>query len=137
MQLKQKDYPNLEPQDLPSNDDIVDTGPMGGCSSVIFLWEPGKEGNYANVRGYHGGGGLQAVNWRAMRSGVTNNSSTRVYVFASPENTTDHERKLTNKHLREEVLAFLPLVYCKTYQGVAQAKVNRKGEVELVSFTKF
>lgn len=137
MILKQQNYPTGDPQDLPSNDDEVDTGAMGGCSSVIILWDPDLKGRFAHVRGYHGGGGLQAVNWPQMRVGVTDNLSTRVYVIASPENTTDMERKWTKDHLRKEVLAYLPKVYCKTYQGVAQATVNRKGEVNLVSFTRF
>lgn len=137
MILKQQDYPNGQPQDLPKDDDVVDTGAMGGCSSVIFLWDPDLKGRFAHVRGYHGGGGLQAVNWPEMRVGVPNNKSTQVYVIASPENTTDHEKKLTKQFLRKEVFAYLPGVCCRTYQGIAQGTVNRKGELTIISPVRF
>jgi hypothetical protein len=134
MVLSQKNYPTETPQDLPAHDDVVDTGAMGGCSCVLFFWQPDGTGRYANVRGYHGGGGLHAVNWTAMRAGVPNHQSTLALVIASPENGSLAERKRAKDFIKSEILQYLPLAHCTTYQGVAQATIDRKGKVNIISF---
>jgi hypothetical protein len=66
-------------QNLPKDDDVMDTGQMGDCVSIIILWNKNL-GTYRNVRGYHGGGGLGNINTKSLFADVPDGSGTLIIV---------------------------------------------------------
>jgi hypothetical protein len=70
--------------DLAANEVGMTTGDMGGCVSVIVLFNPGATGTFQNVRGQHGSGGIGSIDWDALMQGVPmNTTSYLVVAYAS------------------------------------------------------
>lgn len=64
---------------LQAGDDAMKTGLMGGCVSVFFLWNV-QNGVFQNMRGHHGAGGVQQVNFAQLTQGVPLNAQTLMVV---------------------------------------------------------
>lgn len=57
------------------------TGEMGGCCSVVVLWDfDDPSHQYRQVRGQHGAGGPQALDWDQLLQGVPLDVSSRIVV---------------------------------------------------------
>ncbi|HEY5894512.1 MAG TPA: hypothetical protein VIT91_14920 [Chthoniobacterales bacterium] len=70
-------------ENLPAHDNVMNTGAMGDCVSIVILWNF-VGGNAQNVRGYHGFGGLGAINMNSLFAGVPNHNATVVHcIFGS------------------------------------------------------
>ncbi|HSU57622.1 MAG TPA: hypothetical protein VLT36_26505, partial [Candidatus Dormibacteraeota bacterium] len=54
-------------------DKYMETGPMGSCVSVVAI-----AGN--DIRGYHGGGGLKAVNFEEIKKAMPDVPNSRLIV---------------------------------------------------------
>jgi hypothetical protein len=73
-------------QDLPFGDNVIDTGNMGDCVSVIVMWNwVGPRAG--NMRGFHGFGGIRAVNWTSLFANVPDNADALVIILAGPLNS--------------------------------------------------
>lgn len=120
-------------QDLPDHDDVVETCEMGACVSVVVLWDK-QGGSYQNVRGYHGGGGLEAVNFDSLLKGVPSAPSTQVFIIAGTDNKSDYGRKFINGLVKQEILGRLPHVAVRIYHMVSNAKVDRTGKVNILVY---
>jgi len=61
-----------KPIDLPRGHDTMDTNTMGDCVALVLLWGIGPNNSppYAHVRGWHGMGGLGAIDMDQMFLGV-------------------------------------------------------------------
>ena len=71
---------NLEPQEQ-----ALITGTMGGCCSLVFLWEKAVDQNYYNrVRGQHGAGGPQALDFATLAADVPTNKNTIMIMICAP-----------------------------------------------------
>lgn len=120
---------NQPAQNLPANDNVMDTGDMGACVSVIILWNK-VNGIYQNVRGHHGAGGIEQVNFNGLRQGVPNGTDTLVIVFVGDDNRSPFARETINAAVRAGILNFLPLVRVSLHQMVGSGTVNRAGLVQ-------
>lgn len=47
------------------------TGPMGGCASVIVLWQRANGGDFTRGRGHHASGGALAMNYQELFRGIS------------------------------------------------------------------
>jgi hypothetical protein len=56
-------------EDLPTRDGAIITGYMGSCVSVVILWGF-DEGLAENMRGFHGAGGVEMVNFESLAAGL-------------------------------------------------------------------
>ncbi len=135
MQLMQQPVTGTA-QNLPAHDNTMDTGPMGCCVSVIVLWNPNAAGVYQNVRGFHGGGGAQAVNYASLIAGVPAHATTQVFVFNGPDNRSDLERRIVNREVRNNILVHLHGIQVRIYHGIASATVDRSAQVTLTSYER-
>ncbi|MEU7852374.1 hypothetical protein [Nonomuraea sp. NPDC049141] len=89
MNLTQQSTP-APAQTLPAGDNEVITGAMGDCVSVIVLWNQVGP-NYQNVRGYHGSGGFQAIDFPSLFNAVPNAAGTRIIGCFSPQSLSSND----------------------------------------------
>jgi hypothetical protein len=115
------------PQTLPLGDALVDTGAMGDCVSVIVCWTLVGT-TYQNMRGWHGMGGIEAINFVTLFAGVPNVATTQVIVVASTMGSVAY--LLGN--VQQRVFAVLPNANIRVCKGYARATVNRHGIVTRV-----
>ena len=117
-----------DPSELPDHDDEVYTGAMGGCVSIVVLWGLAN-GEYANVIGVHGSGGIRAISFNALFANVPNNAATLVFVipgssYMSSDQlatlSTRVDEKIRQKTRSNHMAVFLT-------PPVGQARVHRNG----------
>ncbi len=116
---------------LPSYDDKIKTGNMGDCVCVIVMWNyNGVNRQYAQVRGFHGNGGIRAVNLTSLFVGVTDNQDTLVWIVCGPNNSQyDWSLEDTMHEVRWEAPQQAMFVI---YHGIASATFNRSGYAQIV-----
>jgi hypothetical protein len=128
MQLTQQGITGAA-QNLPAIDNQVDTGPMGDCVSVVVLWNLNPaNGQYQNVRGFHGSGGFGAVNMASLLNGVPNAAATQFIALlgtlASPASGSQDRGRVTAAHAAQ-----LPLSTLQIFQDHGSYTVSRNGAV--------
>lgn len=119
-----------DPNTLPTHDDEIYTGAMGGCVSIVVLWGL-TVGRYANVIGIHGSGGIRAISFRRLFANVPNNNGTLVFVIPGSSYTSSDQLallssrvddKIRNKTRSDNMAVFLT-------PAVGAAWVNRNGQI--------
>lgn len=109
-------------QDLPDGENQIDTGYMGACISVIVMWDLAGT-RYRRVRGFHGSGGWEAINFKSLFAGIPADQAL-IFVIAPKETWTVYNQKR----------------FSETFQNVMQkaakraiisprAILNRQGEI--------
>lgn len=111
---------------LPAGDRVIKTGVMGDCVCAIVMWGP-QFGRYQYMRGFHGSGGIGAVNWESLFAGVDNRPTTRVYIITGPLNIEDGGTLESGKH---EARAKAPNASFVIVHGLSSASINRQGVFE-------
>ena len=134
MQLKQRNANTYNAEPLPMGDNEVVTGHMGDCVSVIVLFNPNAMGNYASVRGYHGGGGLGNVNYNSLFAGVPNLADTRIImVSGSLQNShfarNENQNELNNQRMNHG----LGNAQVQYFHAMGNARIDRRGMVRPVT----
>jgi|GEM_PF-5916110 len=130
MQLTQRNSPHFPAENLPVADPSMITGWMGDCVSVIVLWSPGPGGRYANVRGYHGGGGIENVNFPSLFAGVPNLTNTLVFVVSGTLQGSHYASDSNRTAIRTASnAAGLFNAYIRCYHGYSNRSVDRFGNV--------
>lgn len=110
-------------ENLPAHDNIMNTGSMGDCVSIVVLWNF-VGGNATNVRGYHGFGGLGAINMNSLFAGVPNNNATTVRcIFGGLAQVGSDPTNAPGL-----ISARVPLATV-TYHNLSNANVTRAGVV--------
>lgn len=132
MKLEQQGI-NGTAQDLPINDNRMETGQMGCCVSVIVVFNPAN-GVYQNVRGYHGAGAIEEINAASLMAGIPNVQNTKFFVFAGPDNKSQFFLRMTKQWIRTNILATHPRVQITTHHLIADAWVDRAGNYKLTNF---
>lgn len=118
-----------KPQDLPANDNSIDTGFMSDCVSVIVLYNHDSAQNrYSNGRGWHGLGGVQVIDMAAMMAGVHNFNTTKVIIIPGSLGQSDFSKDMNLEHVRAGLTAH-PNVDVLYIKGHSQATVDRQGSV--------
>lgn len=123
------------PQDLAAGDDYIDTGAMGDCVSVIVGWNPAANGRMANMRGFHGAGGLPNVNFAALLNGVPNQATTQVWMISgSSNNYLEGSFGIKGNRARiihevQNVAGLNLVIQIRSVHGVGSARVDRFGHV--------
>ncbi len=116
-------------QDLPAGDNLIVTGPMADCVSVIVLYNGLGVGNaYNSACGWHGLGGAQAVNMANMMEGVPNDAITQVIIIPGFLQQDEFSRNRSMRHVTEGLGAH-PNVVVRMVAGISDATVNRHGIV--------
>ena len=112
------------PENLPNNDGVMETGHMGDCVSVIVLWN--LHGiQYGNVRGWHGLGGIEAIDFAQLFQGVPDDILTQVIILASTMGGTQYLLGNVN----DRGVHHLPAANIRVCKGFANAAVDRSGQV--------
>ena len=119
--------PGGAPQNLPANDNVIYTGPMGDCVSIIILYNYDAVNNrYLNGRGWHGWGGAQVINMAAMMAGVANVTTTQVIIIPGSLQQSDFARQQNMAHVNAGLAAH-GNVNVRYITGRNQATVNMQG----------
>ncbi|GII93410.1 hypothetical protein [Sinosporangium siamense] len=122
MQLTQQSTP-APAQNLPAGDNTMVTGPMGDCVSVVVLWNPDGNGQYQNVRGYHGSGGFQAINLNSLFNAVPNVAATRVIGFFTTQSSSSNDRQRFQDYCAANIANAVRTIA----QGGGNYRVDRNG----------
>jgi hypothetical protein len=114
-------------QTLPANESVIETGSMGDCVSVIVMW--GYElGTYKNMRGFHGSGGIRAVNWGSLFNGMADERATAIYILAGPGNS---QNDWSLEDAMSDARAAAPRkAQFFIWHGITSAAINRQGQAE-------
>ena len=124
------------PTDLPVGHNYMDTNYMGDCVTVIVLWgRVGGPGNpYPNVRGWHGLGGILAIDMDQLFNGVPNPNNPAnvddpiVLVFTSyATGSLDYLNRLIDEMIRGRFLA--NPISITVHNGRGRYHVDRNGIV--------
>jgi hypothetical protein len=86
---------------LAAEEVAVITGDMGGCVSVVVLWNP-VNGVFQNVRGHHASGGAANLDWDAVMEGVPAGQNTLV-VMAYSRTTDESDVKRVREAVDKQV----------------------------------
>jgi len=118
------------PQNLPGHDNLIVTGPMGDCVSVVVLYNyNGGNNQYGNARGWHGLGGIQVINMAAMLMGVPNNPMTQVIVIPGSLQQSNYARQQNLQYVQGALAGGHAAVNLRYIGGRSNATVNRQGQV--------
>lgn len=114
-------------EDLPENDDVMSTGQMGDCFSIVVLWNYDLDTQtYRNVRGYHGWGGFQHVNLDSLFDGVPDGEGTLIYGFIGTTATASRD----SNRFYEAISNLRPGAHVGAFETPdGQAHVHRNGEL--------
>jgi hypothetical protein len=127
MQLSMRRLSMGEPaEDLPEDDPVMCTGPMGDCVCVVVLWDHNPQTNtFDRVRGYHGLGGFLEINLDSLFDDVPPGPGTAIYGFFGnvAASSPDHRR------FAEAIATHFPEAYTATYD-TPEARVYRDGSIE-------
>lgn len=128
MKLIQRNSRKFPAQLLPRGDDEINTGPMTECVSVIVLCN--HNGNrYQQARGYHGGGGIENVNFDNLFRGIPNHQTTRIIVIAGLLRYGLKDFRVFRKTIEKEINRHHLSLAAREYRLGSNVKVNRKGVV--------
>jgi hypothetical protein len=82
--------------------DEVETGPMGACVTIVVLWKKKrpwwsiKKGRYQKIRGFHGSGGVEGINFDSLFDNVPDGPGTLIIVcYGSESRSQPHEDRTT------------------------------------------
>ncbi len=126
MQLRMQSVSG-QSENLPANDDVMDTGHMGDCVSIVVMWNL-RGSSYLNVRGFHGFGGLGAINMESVFHDVPDNGRTVVHCFFGSLAREGSDLRNAKPAIRSHVRR-ARVHYHVTYPN---ARVKRTGEVKRV-----
>ena len=113
-------------QTLPDDQDRIETGPMGACVCAIVMWDYDTQNRqYEEVKGFHGNGGIQAVNWTSLFAGAPDTADTRVWILCGPENSPHNQSLL---HAIAEARQLASQAHFAIYHGIQWAVLDRKGK---------
>ena len=125
MKLEMRKKPDLA-QTLPDDDNRIDTGPMHSCVCVIVMWDYyATDRQHAEVRGFHGNGGIQAVNWKSLLDEVPNTADTRVWILCGPGNAPDNS---SLRYALAKARKLASQAHFTIYHGVDRAVLDRNGK---------
>lgn len=111
----------MDHEDLPPDKDVMATGYMGGCASVIVIWN-------GNVRGKHGGGGSQAIDFDKLLNGVPDATGTQIiYLSTNDLNGTG----LSLDKFNDEVQRLCPNATINRHTTDTNYQVTRNGVVSV------
>ncbi len=91
-------------QHLPEGDNIIDTDYMGDCMSALVFTDE-HEGTYRDVRGYHGLGGLEVVNWHSLLANITVLQPMRLHIVGPGAPCSEFRREQTEELVDEALKA--------------------------------
>ena len=129
MELKMTTASSDPVQTLDLNDNVIDTGPMGDCVSVIVLANP-VGGKYQLGRGSHGGGGIENVNFAGLFTNIPNNPQTRIIMISGTLNYSPYRMGQNEAYLQERVAQHrLNSAQTQFVHNVPQGSVNRQGQI--------
>ncbi|WP_437589771.1 hypothetical protein [Sorangium sp. So ce1000] len=109
---------------LPAHDHVMSTGHMGDCVTVIVLWNLAGT-TYQNVRGQHGLGGIEAIDFNALFNGVPDAVTTQVIVIASRMGSVSY--LLDN--VQGRIAGQFALATIRVVKNASYASVNRHAMV--------
>jgi hypothetical protein len=117
-------------QALPANDNVVGTGPMGDCVSVVVLFKLVDQ-TYQYVRGQHGLGGVESVDFGAILAGVPNTITSQVIVIPGSLQQSQFALESIRGILDDRVrtVARLDQVATRIVSGMSNANVDRQARV--------
>lgn len=118
---------NGSAQLLPSNDDVMKTGPMSDCVSVIVLADKSGE-SYKTVKGYHGLGGVENINFTSL-FGNTDNIE-KIYVVSGSLQHSEYAQSHIQEIIDQQLRTF-GIIVTPTYILSHNACVDRKGNVTI------
>ncbi len=123
-----------KPEELPADKEVLYTGAMGSCVCVIVLYN--KIGNrYSGVRGWHGNGGAEAIKMNLLLENIENKSTNKIIIIPGAHQQSD--TAYMDYYCRvddEKIMRGMWDVDIEVVKGFyANAKINRQGEVELIS----
>lgn len=117
---------------LPINEDNLVTGPMGDCVSAIVLAKKNsKKNKYEIVRGYHGLGGAENINFDSLLNGLVYND-TILYIFRGTLQRTEYAKhriqEIVNENTQHQTIISVQ------YFDYSNASVNRLSEIIPISY---
>lgn len=127
MQLNMQNIGGV-PQNLSGGDNTIVTGPMGDCVSVVVLWNFVGAG-YTHTRGWHGLGGVQAVDMAAMMAGVPNNVLTQVILIPGSLQQSNYARNSILEYVDNAIAGTHPAVMTRFVAGRSNVSVNRQSQI--------
>lgn len=83
-------------QTLPASDGYIDTDYMGDCMSALVFTDE-HDGTYRDVRGYHGLGGLEVVNWKSLLANIPILQPMKLYIVGPGCLCSANRRKQTEQ----------------------------------------
>ncbi len=88
--------------ELRDGEEAMATGAMGGCVSAILLWDRDPAtGEHRQVRGQHGSGGREVLDWQRLLQGVPQDGSATLIVSMQDIDKEFVERDLSKKFASE------------------------------------
>lgn len=133
MQLIQRNNNTSAAQILPVNDNEITTGPMGGCVSVIVLYNLNANNVYQSAKGYHGGGGLGNVNFNSLFANVPNVHTTMIVVASGTLQASQYAQQNNRQTIRQEANNHgLGNAYIQCCHGFGNTRVPRNGNITRV-----
>jgi hypothetical protein len=127
MQLRMTFSSSDSAQTLDPNDNVIETGPMGDCVSVIVLARL-RDGRYQICRGSHGGGGIENVNFHDLLFNIPNDPETQIIMISGTGNWTPH-RMDQNENILRNLVAHLDNAQVQFFHNEPQGSVNRRGQI--------
>ena len=115
-------------QDLPADDDVMITGQMGDCVSVIVLFNC-VDGTYRNIRGWHGLGGSRSINMKQMMRKVPNETATQVLVIPGRLQQSEYAMMQNLRHVRKVKKHGYENISIRYIENIFCGAVNRQGVV--------
>lgn len=122
---------NYGPEDLPDHDNEMITGEMGDCVSTIVLWSHDGR-TYKDVRGWHGMGGLEAINFTDLFQDVPNTSTTLVLVIGGSISGSKEQVETLKSRVQKVVKPHLGAATFKIITGHSNVGVNRQGQCRVI-----
>ena len=116
------------PEELPSDEDVMYTGQMGDCVSVIVLFHC-DAGTYKHIRGWHGLGGAQTINMKRMMRKVPNDTTTQIVVIPGRLQQSDYAMQQTMRHVRKVKKHGYENISIRFIDNIFCAAIDRHGTV--------
>jgi len=121
---------------LPNWDGNMETGYMTECVSVIVMCNPKVNGKYQQMRGYHGGGGVEAVNFRNLFKDIPNSSDTRIIVIAGVLRNTLNDARSIKKHVEKQIKKHDLALAKQFYLRGSDVTVTRYSQIDGTNLSK-
>ena len=131
MQLKMQTI-NGTAEVLPINEECLVTGYMGDCVSAIVLAKKGAKNNYEIVRGYHGFGGAENINFNSLFAGLQGEKSI-LYIFRGTLQRSDYAKSRIQDIVKEYITQH-QIIAEVHYFDYSNASVNRTSEITPICY---